>query len=59
MNLITTLGGVVGILLGAVAIGVVVAIGLLPLVFASRPHELLDPDEDLRRESRERMSVHM
>lgn len=59
MNLITTLGGVIGVLIGAAVIGVVVAVGLLPLVFASRPHELLDPDEDQRRESHERMSVHM
>jgi hypothetical protein len=46
MNLVTGLGGAVGILLGAVAFGIVIAVGLLPFVFFNRPKELKDPDED-------------
>jgi hypothetical protein len=58
MGLITTLGGVVGILIGAAVIGVVVIVGLLPILFISRPRELREPDEDLR-ETHSRMSVHV
>jgi hypothetical protein len=59
MNLITIVGGVLGILLGAAVIGVVVGVGLLPLVFIHHSHELTEPDEETRRETRERMSVHV
>ncbi len=58
MNLITTLGGVIGVLIGAAIIGIVVAVGLLPLVFINRPRELRDPDEDLK-EAHSRMSAHV
>jgi hypothetical protein len=59
MNSITTLGGVFGILIGGLVIGVVIAVGLLPIVFINRPRELTEPDEDPRRPSKDRMSAHV
>lgn len=40
MNFATFLGGVGGILIGVLFLGVVIGVGLLPILFINRPNEL-------------------
>ncbi len=46
-NLVTLLGGTVGILIGVLVVGFVIAILALPLLFISLPSQLERPDEDM------------